>query len=209
MEYLLDRAWEYIYSAILSTAAVVDSVLAPLLAVTGPAVVIIMLAFFTVCATKFLGRKCRTRRHIELEEQFHYWLNVREEAMRCADREKGARMARNIDQAKLNKCYYDYFLEGLLLSLATMYLPILMVMSYINASFRPDNLMLLTGKHYIVQLGTANGEPLMIGSIFFYIVSLMFFYGAWAFAQKYGTRYRQKKIIDTLKDKQNTTSEYA
>jgi len=71
--------------------------------------------------------------------------------MRCEDKIKGSRMARNIDQAKLNRCYYDYFLEGLLLSLATMYLPILMVMSYVNTYFRPEILMELTGKEYIVK----------------------------------------------------------
>lgn len=209
MEYFLDRAWEYIYAAILTTAAAVDSLLSPLQPLIGPAGIIVLLALATVFTTKFLSRKCRTKRHIELEKQFYYWLSVREEAVRCEDREKGSRMAKNIDKAKLNKCYYDYFLEGLLLSLATMYIPILMVMSYINASYRPDTLIALTGKPYIAQIGTANGEPLIIGSIFFYIVSLLFIYATWFLVVKYATKYQRKRIITTLNEQQGASSGYA
>ena len=39
-------------------------------------------------------------------------MNLRQEAMACEDREKGKALARNIDQAQLNKAYYDYFFEG-------------------------------------------------------------------------------------------------
>ncbi len=209
MEYILDRAWEHIYALILTTATAVDSLLSPLQPFIGPAGIIMLLAIITVCTTKFLGKKCRTKRHRELEKQFYYWLSVREEAMRCEDREKGSRMAKNIDKAKLNKCYYDYFLEGLLLSLATTYLPVLMVISYINATYRPDTLMLLTGKHHIIQIGTASGEPLIIGSIFFYIVSLLFTYASWYLVAKYATKYQRKKIVATLNEQQGTSSEYA
>lgn len=111
-------------------------------------------------------------------------------------------MARNIDQAKLNKTYYDYFLEGLLLSLATMYLPILMMMSYINTFYRPERLMALTSKEYIMQFGSSNNEPLLIGSIFFYFVSLMSFYLAWVLLKKGMERHRRSKIINEINSHQ-------
>jgi len=198
MERLLDIIWEYIYSAILSSAAMVDNLLSPIQDFTGPAFILVLLALLTVLSTKFLGKKCRTKRHIKLEEEFNHWLGVREEAMRCEDREKGSQMAKNIDQAKLNRAYYDYFLEGLLMSFATMYLPILMVMSYLNAYYRPERLMELTGREYIVQFGSSSGEPLLIGSIFFYFVSLVSFYLCWTFLQKAIEKYRRNRIIKEL-----------
>ena len=191
MERSLDIAWEYIYATILTVAGTVDSLLSPIQSITGPAFILILLALLTVFSTKFLGKKCRTKRHIKLEEDFYHWLGIREEAMRCKDREKGSRMARNIDKAKLNRVYYDYFLEGLLLSLATMYLPILMVMSYVNTFFRPERLMELTGQEYIIRFGSSGGETLLIGSIFFYFVSLVSFYLGWALLKKVIERRRK------------------
>lgn len=198
MERFLDIIWEYIYTAILSFAGMVNKLLAPIQDLTGPAFVIVLLALITVFSTKFLGKKCRTKRHVMLEEEFHHWLSVREEAMRCEDREKGSRMAKNIDQAKLNRAYYDYFLEGLLMSFATMYLPILMVLSYINAYYRPEILMELTGKEYIIQFGSASGDPLLIGSIFFYLVSLVSSYIGWTFLKKAIERHKRNRIIKEL-----------
>ncbi|AGF79179.1 hypothetical protein UWK_02643 [Desulfocapsa sulfexigens DSM 10523] len=198
MERFLDIMWEYIYSAILSFAAMVDNLLSPIHNLTGPAFILVLLALTTVFSTKFLGKKCRTKRHIMLEEEFNYWLGVREEAMRCEDREKGSRMAKNIDQAKLNRAYYDYFLEGLLMSFATMYLPILMVLSYVNAYYRPERLMELTGREYIVQFGSSSGDPVFIGSLFFYLVSLVSSYIGWTFLKKAIERHRRNKIIKEL-----------
>ncbi|MCF8056041.1 MAG: TMCO1/EMC3 family protein [Desulfocapsa sp.] len=206
MERFLDIIWEYIYAAILFLAGNLDNLLSPIHNLAGPATVIVLLAFITVLTTKFLGKKCRTKRHIKLEKEFNHWLGVREEAMRSEDREKGLRMARNIDQAKLNRTYYDYFFEGLLLSLATMYLPILMVISYVNAFYRPERLMELTGKEYIVHFGLSNGDPLLIGSIFFYFVSLVSFYLCWSVLKKVIERGRQKRIINEVTNQQIITA---
>lgn len=206
MERLLDIIWEYMYAAILTFAGMVDTLLSPIHNLAGPAFVLILLAFITVLSTKFLGKKCRTKRHIMLEEDFNHWLGVREEAMRCEDREKGSRMARNIDKAKLNRAYYDYFLEGLLLSFATMYLPILMVMSYVNTFYRPERLMELIGQEYIYQFGSSGGEPQLIGSIFFYFVALLSFYLGWAILKKTIEHYRQKKIIREVTTQQIVTA---
>jgi hypothetical protein len=206
MEHLLDIIWEYIYAAILGFAGMVNSLLSPIHTLAGPAFVLILLAFITVLFTKFLSKKCRTKRHIMLEEDFNHWLGVREEAMRCEDREKGSRMARNIDQAKLNRAYYDYFLEGLLLGFATMYLPILMVMSYVNTFYRPERLMELIGRGYIFQFGSSGGQPQPIGSIFFYFVALLSFYLGWAILKKTLEHYRLKKIIREVTTQQIVTA---
>ncbi len=198
MEIFLDITWEYIYAVILFLAESLDSLLSPIHALAGPATVLVILAFVTVLSTKFLSKKCRTKRHAELEKEFNHWLSIREEAMRCEDREKGSRMARNIDQAKLNRCYYDYFLEGFLLSLATTYLPVIMVVSYVNTYYRPERLLEISGRGFIVQFNSSGGDPLMIGSIFFYIVFLVSFYLAWAVLKKSLARRKQNKIVKEI-----------
>jgi hypothetical protein len=206
MERFLDIAWEYIYATILTFVGIVDSLLSPVQSITGPAFILILLALLTVISTKFLRKRCQTKRHTKLEEDFNYWLNVREEAMRCEDREKGSRMAKNIDKSTLNRAYYDYFLEGLLLGLATMYLPILMVVSYVNSSFRPERLMELTGREYILKIGSSNGEPILIGSIFFYLVSLVSFYIGWIFLKRRIERRRKIRIINEINKQHITTT---
>ena len=194
MENFLNIVWENMYSAFLFLTSQLDILLSPIHTAFGPGSVIILLAVVTVFISKYMSRKFRTKRHIKLEEDFHYWLGVREEAMRCEDREKGKRMARNIDQAKLNRSYYDYFFEGLLLSLANTYFPILMVLSYINRFYRPERLIELTGKDYVMQFGNSNGEPVLIGSIFFYLCALLTTFMVWAAVKKIMERNRMSKI---------------
>ena len=101
MENFLNIVWENMYVTFLFLTGQLDVLLAPIHTAYGPGSVIILLAIVTVCITKFMSLHFRTKRHIKLEEDFHYWLSIREEAMQCDDREKGKRMARNIDQAKL------------------------------------------------------------------------------------------------------------
>ena len=109
MENMLNIAWDALYTAFLFLTGKLDMLLSPVHNAFGPVAVILLLAVLTVCITKFTNKIFRTKRHRKLEKDFHYWLSVREEAMQCKDREKGRRMARNIDQAKLNRSYYDYF----------------------------------------------------------------------------------------------------
>jgi hypothetical protein len=194
MENFLNIVWENMYGLFLYLTSQLDIVLTPVHNAFGPGSVIILLAIVTVCMTKFMSSKFRTKRHIKLEDDFHYWLSVREEAMQCDDREKGKRMARNIDQAKLNRSYYDYFFEGLLLSLANTYFPVLMVLSYVNRYYRPERLMELTGKEYVMQFGNSNGEPVLFGSIFFYLCALLSTHIVWMLVKKVMERNKMNKI---------------
>jgi len=198
MENFLNIVWENLYAVFILFTSQLDILLAPIHAAFGPGSVLILLAIVTVCITKFTSRKFRTKRHVRLEEDFNYWLSVREEAMQCEDREKGKRMARNIDQAKLNRSYYDYFFEGLLLSLANTYFPILLVLSYVNRFYRPERLMELTGKDYVLQFGNSNGEPVLVGSIFFYLCALLITYLAWATVKRMIERNRMQKIAECV-----------
>jgi uncharacterized membrane protein (DUF106 family) len=198
MENFLNIVWENMYATFLFLTSQLDILMTPIHTMFGPGSVIILLAVLTVCITKFMSHHFRTKRHTKLEEDFHYWLSVREEAMQCEDREKGKRMARNIDQAKLNRSYYDYFFEGLLLSLANTYLPVLMVLSYVNRYYRPERLVELTGKDFVMQFGNSNGEPVLIGSIFFYLCALLSTYVVWAIIKKVIERNKMRKIAKCI-----------
>lgn len=115
METFLDILWLKIIAGFHYTGEGLYSVLSPL-HYFGPALVISLLAVITVCITKWLNRVVITKRFIKLEKEFQHWFAVRQEAMTCEDREIGKRMARNIDQAQLNRAYYDYFLRDYFLA---------------------------------------------------------------------------------------------
>ncbi|MBW1635471.1 MAG: hypothetical protein JRJ68_04270 [Deltaproteobacteria bacterium] len=170
MEKYFDIAWEYIYALIHKGMAVLDYLLS-YLHFLGPLPVIFLLACITVAVTTVLKKYIKTKRVTALEKDFQYWLGIREEAMQCDDREKGKTLAKNIDQAKLNKAYYDYFLEGLLLGFITFYLPVISMAAYINEAYRSERLFDLFGRDYVLKFGSS--EPLLFGALFCYILSIL------------------------------------
>lgn len=170
MEEFLDIAWEYIYALILKGTVALDNLLG-YVHFLGPIFVILLLAVVTVLVTKFLKKHIRTKRLSNLEKDFQHWLEVREEAMKCEDREKGRTLARNIDKAHLNRAYYDYFLEGLLLGFITFYLPVVCMATYINEAYRADRLLELFGQNYILRFSST--EPVIIGALFWFICCVL------------------------------------
>ena len=170
MEHILDKIWEYLFFCIRTGAETLAGLLSHL-HFLGPLPIIALLAIITVAITKLLKRYIRTKRLVELEKDFHYWLALREEAMHCEDREKGNRLAKNIDQAKLNKAYYDYFFEGLLLSLITFYLPVLSMASFLNEYYRPERLNEIFGRSCVMEIGTV--DPIQIGALFCFIMAVI------------------------------------
>lgn len=170
MDEIFDIAWEQLYTLIQKGAAALDFLLS-YLHFLGPVTVIFLLAVVIVAITKFLKKHIRTKRYVTLEKDFQHWLGVREEAMKCEDREKGKNLAKNIDKAHLNRAYYDYFLEGLLLGLVTFYLPVVSMATYINEAYRAERLMELFGRGYIFRFG--NSDPVLIGALFWFICAVL------------------------------------
>ena len=134
MDNFMDALWGNILTMIQYGASLFDWLLTPF-HVFGPLFVMTLLAIITVLITKFLNRIIITKRYVALEKEFQHWFKVRQEAMKGEDYEKAKRLARNIDQAKLNRVYYDYFLEGFLLGLMRNVLPIFLMVTYINEYF--------------------------------------------------------------------------
>lgn len=178
MEEFLDIVWLKILILVQYFARGLDFLLAPLNPF-GPAVKILLVVFITVAATKFLSKIYKTKRYIELQKEFRYWYNLRKEALTCKDPDQGKALAKNIDQAKLNRIYYDYFFEGLLSSLPTKYLPILTMAAYVNETFKPDNLLKNFGREYIFKFINYDGNVIMIGAVFWFVLSMILVYLAW------------------------------
>jgi len=170
MEEYFDIAWEYLYALIQKGTAALDYLLS-YLHFMGPLPVIFLLAGITVAVTTILKKYIKTKRLTALEKDFQYWLGIREEAMNCEDREKGKALAKNIDNAKLNKAYYDYFLEGLLLGFITFYLPVISMAAYINEAYRSERLFELFGRDYVLKFG--NSEPVLFGALFCFFLSII------------------------------------
>lgn len=175
MDEFLDVIWFKIVAGIHHLKDLLDFLFGPLNAL-GPAVAILLIALVTVVITKSLSKVYKTRRYRELQQEFRHWFNIRQEAMKCDDPEKSRLMAKNIDQAKLNKVYYDYFFEGLLNNIVTKYLPILLLLAYVNETYQPANLLKLFGREYVFKLGRFGEQTLFMGSIFWFLISIVLIY---------------------------------
>ena len=192
MEELLDSLWFKIEILIRCLGSLLDFIFAPLNHL-GPAVAISIIAFITVAIAKYFTKKFKTKRYRELERQFFHWYNVRQEAKTCDDPEKAKLLAQNIDQAKLNRVYYDYFFEGLLSNILTIYLPILLLLAYVNEAYSTGNLIKRFGREYIFKINTSNGESIFIGAVFWFIVSVLLVYLAWYALGKLLAKHPEKR----------------
>jgi uncharacterized membrane protein (DUF106 family) len=168
----MDTLWLFILQATQAVMDALNTLLAPVNSVH-PMLSILLLAVCTVVLTRFLRKHVVTRRYLRLQEEFRHWYNVREEALSAhSDPEKAKCLAQNIDKATLNKVYYDYFFEGLLLNLVTTYLPILCVAGYINEAFKPENLQGMLNTPHLLSLKFWLGTEMTITPLLFFILSL-------------------------------------
>ncbi len=184
MDAFMDTLWFNIMGIVQYGASLFDRLLTPF-QIFGPLFILTLLAFMTVLVTKLLNRFIVTKRYLKLEQQFQHWYRVREEAMKGEDYDKAKRLARNIDQAKLNRVYYDYFLEGFLLGLMRNVLPIMLMVVYVNEYYRAERLFDLFGRGYVLQFTWGGGEPIMIGSVFCYLAALLTGYLLWAVGSRF------------------------
>ena len=114
---------------------------------------------------------------------------MRQEVMKCEDHEKSKLLAKNIDQAELNKAYYDYFFEGFLIRLMTRLLPILSFLAYVNEAYKTSNLLKLFGREYVFKFKSYNGEEVVIGAVFWFIISIFLVYLGWFIVRKIWLKY--------------------
>jgi uncharacterized membrane protein (DUF106 family) len=170
MDEFLDQAWIWISKGLDAAATGLDVLIAPI-ETLGPAWTILVLALATVGITRILKPVFTSRRHAELESEFRHWKAIREEAMKAQDLEKGKALAKNIDQAQLNKAYYDYFFEGFMTHLFTTVLPILLTLAYLSRTYTKEGLMAKFGSPWIFSIG--QDDPFRMGTLFWYILCIL------------------------------------
>lgn len=171
MNDFMDTLWFFIQTAIINSASAVDGVLS-YFNFLGPETLIFLLAFFAVVLSSFLRRVYTTKRYEKLKKNFEYWHGLREEAMAHAEKEKGKGIAKNIDQAELNRAYYDYFFEGLLKSLVTTWLPLFLTLAYVNRFYASPMLVQKFGRPFLFMTGDHGVLPWDITGILWFFVSL-------------------------------------
>ena len=189
MNELLDVVWFKIVAGVQVVVAVMDTLVSPF-HILGPAAVVFMLVLMTVCFTKLFSRFYTTKRYEKLKKEFNHWAEVRKQALDIDDREKGKILAKNIDQAKLNRVYYDYFFEGLLKNVFTTVLPVLLMAAYVNEAYNPDKLSALFGRSYVFRLPGSGAEPILVGALFWFVLSLVLIHVGWAVVKRLVGRYR-------------------
>jgi len=192
MDDFLDRVWEPIEAFLNGAVVFIDTLFAPL-EIFGPAVVIFCLAFLVVVVTRTIAKFYVTKRYIKLEKEYKYWQGVREEAMKHSDREKGKALAKNIDQAELNKAYYDYFFEGLLKHFIVNVLPILLMVSYLTKVYTPQNLLKRFGEEYIFSFSFGSSSPINVSSLLWFVICLLLSYILFAALKKIFLKNRSVK----------------
>lgn len=190
MDELLDIIWFKIIDIIYYIQNLFDLVFSPLNSF-GSGIVIFTIAMITVLITKFLTKKFKTKRYIELEKEFKRWYNLRQEALKCEDSDKAKLLAKNIDQAELNEIYLKFFIEGFLINIATKGLPITIFLTYVNETYNPANLLELFGREYIFKLQNFGWNEIVIGSVLWFIMSLVLIYFGWFIVEK--TSFKKPK----------------
>ena len=172
LNYLVDRLWDFIEIYLAKIVFFMDKIISPL-DVLGPGFVIFFLAFITVLFTRLMAKFYTTKRYRELEKDYEHWQEVRKEALKHEDREQGKRLARNIDSAKLNQAFYDYFIEGFLKNLVATVLPILLMLSYVMQAYSPSELADRFNRQYVFFIETGGATPMPVGTMFWFVFSVL------------------------------------
>ena len=190
MNDFLDTLWFTILAGINTVVDLINSILAPL-NFLGPAAIIFLIVLVLVTLTKTLSRSYTTKRYQELKKNYEHWFELRRKALADEDREKGKALAKNIDQAELNKAYYDYFFEGFLKNMLTTILPLLLMAAYVAKAYNPENLMKTFGQPHIFRFLDTTGKPVVISSFFWFVISLLIVHILWFIGSRVYKKYCQ------------------
>jgi hypothetical protein len=173
----MDALWTVIFSGIMHMQAGILLLVRPLHHL-GPVFTIAVLAIATALLARFLTRRCKTKRYRQLEEEFAYWYNVKQKALAAedADPKKAKEMGITIDKARLNEVYYNFFFEGLLNNLLTMYIPIFSMLAFVNYTYHPEALQEMFGRPQLFFLALPDGGEQAVGAVFWFVICVSLVY---------------------------------
>ncbi|MCF8029604.1 MAG: hypothetical protein K9K39_01775 [Desulfohalobiaceae bacterium] len=180
----MDTLWLYILEIIEHIRMGLDFAFQPLEAL-GPTAAVTGMALATMLVAKTLTENFKTKRYKRLQSEFDYWYRLRQEAMRYKgdDPDKAKGLAKDLDKGKLNELYYNYFIEGLLNNLLTLYIPVFSMLTYVNNTYDPAGLRERFGSEYLFSV-TLGGRTYEMGAIFWFLLILVASYILWVVLRK-------------------------
>ena len=198
MDAFLDTLWFNILAGIEFLFNLASRILAPF-NFLGPALLIFCITLILVAFTKTATRLYTTRRYRKLKANYEHWFEIRRQALAAEDPEKGKALAKNIDQAELNKAYYDFFFEGFLKNMVTTILPVLLTAAFIAKAYKPANLLATFGRPHIFRFMDTSGKPVVVSAFFWFVISLLTVHVLWFVGSRI---LKKKRNPDTSKDRE-------
>jgi hypothetical protein len=180
----MDTLWLYILEIVRHIRAGLDVAFGPL-EVLGPTAAVTGMALVTMFVAKTLTENIKTKRYRRLQSEFDYWYRVREEVMRLReeDPDQAKGLAKDLDRGKLNELYYNYFIEGLLNNLLTLYIPVFSMLTYVNNVYDPAGLRERFGKDHLFAV-TLGGRTYEMGAVFWFLLVLIASYIIWVLVRR-------------------------
>lgn len=180
----MDTLWLYILEIVRHIRAGLDIAFGPL-EVLGPTAAVTGMALVTMFVAKTLTENIKTPRYRRLQSEFDYWYQVREEVMRLReeDPDQAKGLAKDLDRGKLNELYYNYFIEGLLNNLLTLYIPVFSMLTYVNNVYDPAGLRERFGKDHLFAV-TLGGRTYEMGAVFWFLLVLIASYIIWVLVRR-------------------------
>ena len=59
-----------------------------------------------------------------------------------------------------------------------------------NEAYKPDNMVMLFGRAYIFMFENENGQPIIIGAIFWFVISILLAYLGWFIIKTVVNKYK-------------------
>jgi len=187
----MDAIWTIILSGLQQVQTGLFYLFSPL-HVFGPMATIAVIALVTAFFARLFTRHFKTRRYRELKKEFAYWYGIKQEALKLGaqDPAKARKLGVNIDKGKLNEVYYNYFFEGVLNNLLTMYIPIFSMLGFVNDTYRPEALEAMFGQPHLFVLTWFNGKTYPAGAAFWFVICVLAAYVCWFVIDEGLTRVR-------------------
>jgi hypothetical protein len=67
------------------------------------------------------------------------------------------------------------------------------MLAYVNEGYKPDNLLKKFGREYIFKFVDYDGEAILVGAIFWFVLSMLFVYITWFIAEKLYSKHMKTK----------------
>ncbi len=80
-----------------------------------------------------------------------------------------------------------------MLGIVTKYLPILIFTAYVNEAYRTENMIKLFGREYVFKFAGSGPNPVLVGGVFWFIVSILLIYLCWFLSKRMYKKVRAKK----------------